>query len=650
MPTVRAIPRSSFLVALPLVASLAVVISSSGASPPVASATGAVIDDWSHHRLVFSDPGTMEEAIGEGNLDRWLKVSSDPRYKLQQLKRRAAANGSFELPQQDSELNAPEEIEVGPPGDPFADLPSDRLPRALIRVPAGAGGVEVPHHSPANRRRRVRRTLRTDWSEDMGSGASAGLGVYPAKFSFNISTANCASAAQPDFVVYNTSLAGSSGQASIMAYDNLYQGCGGQVPSVYWAYNTGGAIVTSVVLSLDGSQIAFAQSTSGAASLVILKWAASNSESASSPMTLTSTGSYHGCTAPCMTTIPFRGGGNDSGSSPYYDYTPGSDTLYIGDDNGNLHKFTGVFAGTPSEVTSGGWPASVSTQPLGGPVFDSVSGKIFVGDYLPAGSPSTCEMSGCGFLYSVNASSGAVAGKSSLLDYQFGIVDSPLVDSSAQMIYAFVGADGSRGCSSDQQCAGVFQFPTSFTSGRGTEATIGAGFDFLMSGTFDNEYFTSSTASSPTGHLYAVGNTGLANNTLYQIAINSNVLSTSAVVGPELANNFSNSYISPGLPITEIANGGHDYLFVSVLYFGLFTNCDDDQGNGCVLVFDVSSGTVDASTTPLLATAEAGGTSGIVIDNTSSFSGASNIYFSTLANQACLTSGGTGGCAIQSSQ
>ena len=482
----------------------------------------------------------------------------------------------------------------------------------------------------------------------MGSGASAGLGVFPAKFSFNITTAYCASAAQPDFVVYNTSLAGSSTQASIIAYDNLYQGCAGQVPSVYWAYNTGGTIATSVVLSLDGSQITFAQSTSGTGSLVILKWAASTSESANSPMTLTSTSSYRGCTAPCMTTVAFSGGANDSGSSPYYDY--GSDTLYIGDDNGKLHKFTGVFAGTPTEVTSAGWPVSVSTQPLGGPVFDSVSGHIFVGDYLPVGSASTCEMSGCGFLYSVTASSGAITGKSSLLDYLFGIVDSPIVDSSAQMIYAFVGADGSQACSSSQQCAGVFQFPTSFTSGRGTEATIGPGFDFLMAGNFDNEYFTSSNASSPTGHLYAVGNTGLANNTLYQIAINSNVMSTSTVAGPELANNFDNNYLSPGLPITEIANGTHDYLFVSVLYFGLFAGCNDNQGNGCVLIFDVASGTVSASSTPLSATAEAGGTSGIVIDNTSSFSGASNIYFTTLANQACPTSGGTGGCAIQSSQ
>ena len=34
-----------------------------------------------------------------------------------------------------------------------------------------------------------------------------------------------------------------------------------------------------------------------------------------------------------------------------------------------------------------------------------------------------------------------------------------------------------------------------------------AGYEFMMSGTFDNAYFTSST---PTGHLYVIGNTGPA--------------------------------------------------------------------------------------------------------------------------------------------
>ncbi len=48
-----------------------------------------------------------------------------------------------------------------------------------------------------------------------------------------------------------------------------------------------------------------------------------------------------------------------------------------------------------------------------------------------------------------------------------------------------------------------------------------------------------------------------------------------------------------------------------------------------------------------------GGASGVIIDNTvgsGTMAGASQIYFSTLGNQTCTTSGGTGGCAVQASQ
>jgi hypothetical protein len=67
---------------------------------------------------------------------------------------------------------------------------------------------------------------------------------------FDMSTANCGAAPQSDFVVFNTSVNGTSTQASVVAYENLYSGCGGNVPSTYWAYNTGGSVVTSVALSL----------------------------------------------------------------------------------------------------------------------------------------------------------------------------------------------------------------------------------------------------------------------------------------------------------------------------------------------------------------------------------------------------------------
>jgi hypothetical protein len=44
-------------------------------------------DDWSHHRLIFSDPGTEEEAIRKNTHEHWLKIVDDPRFILQQIKR-----------------------------------------------------------------------------------------------------------------------------------------------------------------------------------------------------------------------------------------------------------------------------------------------------------------------------------------------------------------------------------------------------------------------------------------------------------------------------------------------------------------------------------------------------------------------------------
>jgi hypothetical protein len=607
-----------------------------------------VPEDWTHHRLIFSNPGSAEEAIQNGSYGRWLKIVTDPRYVLQQRKQAAAANTSARtdrVEDRDDDKDGQPEAQ-----DPGARFPDGRLPRGLIRVPVRPGTRPKVEREV---RLKTPNKVRADWSMNMNSGATVGLGVFPAKFSFTTTNANCAGTPPPDFVVYNTGLSGSASQASIIAYDNLYTGCSA-VPSVYWAYNTnGGAVTTSVVLSLDGSQVAFAQTNAGIASLTILKWAAIAGESPGSPRTLsvTSPGSYRTCTAPCMTSLTFAGSTSDSGSAPFEDYS--SDSLYIGDDSGKLHKFTGVFLGTPAEASSP-WPVSVSASALASPVYDSVSGNVFVGDYL-LNSPLTCAASGnpCGFFYSVSASTGSLVGKSNRLDFVFGIQDGPIVDSSAGMAYVFVGADGESGvpssCGTDVPCSGVFQFPTNFTGGSGTEATVGPGYDFLLSGSFDHAYLTSGSPSSPTGHIYVMGSTD-SNTTLYQVSISSNVLNTTSTAGPVVSNNVTNGYFAPGLQVSEFYNGTTDYIFLSVLAFGSPATCSDTLTSGCVMGFDVTSGSISGSTTPTAATTEAGGTSGIIIDNSSAFSGASNIYFTPLSDQLCTTSATTGGCAIQTSQ
>ena len=162
--------------------------------------------------------------------------------------------------------------------------------------------------------------------------------MYPAKYSFSSTTASCS-----DFVIYPMGTAGATGAATIVAFSNLYTGgCLGTVPSAYWAYNTGGMATTSPVPSLDGTQVMFVQVSGTTASLVLLKWSA-NSGTPTLPVTpaAATPATYRACTAPCAVTLAFSGNHNDTFSAPYYDYS--SDTAFVGDDNGNLHKFTGLF-------------------------------------------------------------------------------------------------------------------------------------------------------------------------------------------------------------------------------------------------------------------------------------------------------------------
>lgn len=66
---------------------------------------------------------------------------------------------------------------------------------------------------------------------------------------------------------------------------------------------------------------------------------------------------------------------------------------------------------------------------------------------------------------------------------------------------------------------------------------------------------------------------------------------------------------------------------------------------------DASVNWINAGPTLIAVLPAAGGTSGIIIDNllNGSLAGTSQVYFTTLSDQVCGTSG-TGGCAVQASQ
>ncbi len=698
-----------------------------------------MVTDWSHRHVVFSGPKSLLQS---------LTLARDPRYVQQWVRRNS-------------------------------ERPVDW---------SGWKG----HNTPED-------TMHGDWNVYMGNFGTVGAGNYPAKFSFSTTTANCSTATQPDFVVYNTSLAGSStpvaavdsgtfsivatanstvtitngantltltaantnahtgvptsgagtfrrganatasatglaaaidianngsfvgvsatsvgavvtitattagtvgnsitvtestapasnltmsftnlmnggsGVPTIVAFDNLYSGCTGTVPSTYWSYNTGTTdlVVTSPTLSLDGKQLAFIQSTSGgAASLVILRWAA-NSGSIASPATPTSqtpTNYYNGgtgCTAPCVTTIAFGNGAADSQSSPFYDYITGSDTLYVGDNTGNIHKFIHVFNGVPAEVTTT-WPVQVATTPLSSPIYDSGTGKIF------ASASFNFSTNSGGALYSLCAT-GTACGTAGVTTVASGIMgpattgttckstgptsgdaanlvmDAPVLDSANAVIYDVIGNDGTGK-------SALFQFSTSYASGNcGTEITLGNGSTTgvpVYAGTFDNSYYGGSA-----GYFYVCGNTS-GNPKLYQIAVSSAGIASGA--------SNASSALTTGAttcgPVTEVYNpnalgGAADWIFTSVQAKGQTAAPITCPANsGCVMSFNVTSGAALTAATATVGVATvAGGASGIVVDNTvgsGTLPGASQVYFTPLATGTCTTATGqgVGGCAIQASQ
>ena len=412
---------------------------------PAASGT-PVVTDWSHSHLIFSQPRTPEQAA---------RVQNDIRYQQQQARHTAHPEATLRTGEEESRL------------------------RFWRR-----------HH-----RRWGGRRMHRDWSVDIGPGATVGAGRYPAKYSFKITTASCASVlpAIPDFVAYGTGKTGT--QASIAAFTNLYAGCGAPVPGVFWAYDTGGQVLTSPVLSLDGTQLAFTQTSGGTSSLVLLKWAPFNGF-IPTPVTLTSTSPslYAACaTLPCMTVFPL--GAADSNSSVYYDY--GNDVAWVGDDTGKLHQFTGVFKGTAAEVTTGGWPAAVSTTALTSPVFDPATLSTFVGDKG-------------GFLYHVDGT--GIGTQSAQIDFGTGLLDSPMVDSSAGSVFVMSSNDNAGH-------AAVLQFGTNFGTGAAatSQASLGT-FSMttpIYNGTPDQSYILSTTS---TGNFYVCGNPG-GQPTLYQVGI-----------------------------------------------------------------------------------------------------------------------------------
>src|SRR5580692_3997955 len=598
--------------------------------------------DWSHRHMVYSRPDSFWRA--------W-EFQKEPRYWQQLARRNGAALRSENL--QIEQNNRDRDLDWDGDRDHDGDDP------------------------PVRAKKRIHR----DWAVSLGANATVGAGQFPAKFTFDV---NATPSCTADYVAFTTSLAGSATTPSIVGFDNLYSTqpaaggfCNNAGPSVKWAYNTNpagdttGTTLTSPVLSFNGTQIAFVESrtnVNGGSILHILKWkpgagvtVQGTIAAPATPDTVMAPGqawNTTNCPAAnsCIVNIVFSGSQPDTLSAPFYNYA--TDELYVGDDNGVLHKFTGVFLGTPAEVTTGGWPITVNaTTILTSPVLDFTSKNIFVGD-------STGRLS---FVREVGSTVGACGVGSppclgSISQSLTGtLVDPPIVDGSTGRLLAFDGDETSANHGS------VFQFDTGLTTGSKITVRIGgnavvAG-DVLHAGTFDDAYFSVGPAS---GKLYTCGKDPGFNNrpAIYQFSFNAaGVLQTTGIPAPlvNLTNTFS--FIGDACsPVTEIKNGATDRIFFSFVINanpgGTATGCT--AGQGCVASIVLGGAWPPAATTagiavPVIPVGQSGngGTSGIVVDNVGAGAQESSIYYTFRTNStAAIPCNGTVGvgCAVKVTQ
>lgn len=591
---------------------------------------------------------TTRHVIGTGGISSTNLSTGDrePRLLFQLLRHQALANS----PQAASTAHG------------VVDAASNSSPQA----PPPSGTVPVQGVTTQNTQNR-----KIDWSVPLGS-ANLAPHQWPAKYNLDPN-------AQPDcvndYVVFGLNVAGvTNGQANLVGINELYSGTNptgycGTTPHVNWAYNgstAGGAILGSTTLSLDGTKIAYIESTSTSAILHVLTWKAGQGTSATASAKPTLVGNCTTSTS-CLKSLTYSTSSAVSGpgATPWVDY--GSDKGFVVTDSGMLFRISCVFTCALNSNPTIDWSFKLPVAGTGGaspgptmPVFDPDSGRVFIADQLGEiwvvnGSGSTPSLlSGPVMIGGGGCTTANPPGRTgtpspcTAKGGSFGIPDGVIEDVVGLKIFVVSGNDGTAGRS-----AVVVQMNEDLTGqvrdriglGSVSNTTTNANLYF---GDFDNNFYF----GTPTqGHLFLCG-TGTLNTqpwdywlgfTGYPVMNSTVTLAASAnipVAGAACTafTEFYNPNVStPGHP------NDHDLLMGGVI----------DPTNGVLILDDISNGNIliDAPNTPMFVFYP-GGISNIVVDNTASPTGfpqANSMYFSTLGVVSVGTCSNAR-CAVKLSQ
>ena len=464
----------------------------------------------------------------------------------------------------------------------------------------GAGPVPVSEATPRHNR---------DWSVNLGGRLLPN--VYPAKFSFDPSAPpDC----NNDYVVFGLASAGvTGGRANLVAFNNLYVDSTGEgtclgvvAPTVLFAYNIttspGGRILTSPILSQDGTEIGYVESFHTYAIFHVLTWTAGQGTSSSDAYAPTS-----------VLSVPIPAAVTTS--SPWIDYS--SDTVYLCGDNSEVYQITGVFRGVPTLTESSFWPVTVNTENyhLTSPVFDSVLGLLMFG-------------SANGTLYKIDTTketlSSLAVGK--IGSTSPGIMAPPIVDITNGTTFVVSADDGTSAVLVEVDTA-LMTVLASAPIGLGSAEPADGGTATalrLFEPAFNNAYY-----NDPSTGAIDVCGTGADDTTPWQYVFGFTepgkqpILQTTPLLSPP-PQQLSASPTARCTGWTEFynpnVNGGTDFFF-----FGLTQNCKSTVGpaDGCVVALNGADNTFTEVTID-------GGPSGIVVDNYASptmYPDASSIYF-----------------------
>lgn len=448
----------------------------------------------------------------------------------------------------------------------------------------------------------------------------------PAKYTFDVTaTPSCAN----DFVAVGIAATpASGGQANIVGVNNLYSTGAGATcatgPSIKFAYASGtGQVPASLAISLGGTQLAYIENlSSGKSYFHVLTVGTTGSNGTSATGAVVPSGGNGGAGGTTNNAVdnvvllsPDGGTTNESSTSaPFISYTDNdvADTAYVttysnaGSGSGYLYKIGNVFSSSAPTIL---WKVAITAIP-GPPVYDTAANAVFFTDsngridyVVDSGTSPTVTYGGI-----------VAAGTTSL--------NPVTVDNASKVVYATFNTNGTN--------ALVVQ--ASITLASSVSVAVGTG-NTTYSGPygveFNNEWYT----GTGTPLLFVVGTGSGTNPTLYSVGFGSG-----GVLNGTTANSAAlvSAAGADASPPTEFFNpnigGGTDFLFV-----GVTNHCVATTGGGtagCVMSLTLPaippSGTgfptVSASTTALAAT---GGTTEIVIDNESTATQASSVYYGT---------------------